>query len=263
MINSFNSSNDKQYKVLNEFIVNLNELEALKYLPQISKMMNLLFVTFNRQVDRQYAYSIKVGEFINQKLGFLDHSSKETIKIGCESLLKAWKTLKMTINSKFNSNKLVKLDLNNPTMNLDDYEQIPLSYLLPSTIKDGRYIYYIIFYLINLQNEFIQFYSKQNQTVLNSNDKIEIEALNSTNCIGFTINKDILQIVYMHSNYSLGIEQEIDIEYNFAKIQFTISKRFLEDKMLIETNVPLIEYSDDINDMSRFESLNRQVPQVI
>ena len=98
---------------------------------------------------------------------------------------------------------------------------------------------------------------------MNSNDKIEIEALNSTNCIGFTINKDILQIVYMHSNYSLGIEQEIDIEYNFAKIQFTISKRFLEDKMLIETNVPLIEYSDDINDMSRFESLNRQVPQVI
>jgi len=243
MVSNFNSCSQQssRHDLLNEFTARMLELEALKYLPAIAKMITLMHVTFNRQIDKQYANSTKLGEFLAQKanLLFKDYDSNEAIRTGCISLLKVWKTIRSSINSKFNSLKASKLDVNNAVLDQEDFEQIPLSYLLPSTFKQGRYIYCIVFYLIHLQNEFMQFFfkNKDKNKDLNSIEKVELNALNATNCVSFTIDKDILQIVFMHSNYSLGLEQDINIEYNFNKIQHTIEKRFLEEKCLIDSNV--------------------------
>jgi hypothetical protein len=135
----------------------MNELEGLKYLPSIAKMINLLHIGFNRQVDRQFAYSNKIEDILSQNSNFNDLTSKQTIRIGCESLLKVWKLVKHKINSKFDSKRISKLDINNAILNQNDIAKIPLSYLLPSTFKDGRFIYCIVFYLVNLQNEFNQY----------------------------------------------------------------------------------------------------------
>ena len=260
MVNNFNScsSHIKKFelKLLNEFTARMTELEALKYLPAISKMITLMHVTFNRQIDRQYANSTKVGEFLAQKanLLFKDYDSNEAIKCGCISLLKVWKIIRSSINSKFNSIKASKLDINDAVLDQEDFEQIPLSYLLPSTFKHGRYVYCIVFYLIHLQNEFIQFYLTNKDEKLNVDliERVELNSLNAINCMSFTIDKDILQIVFMHSNYSLGLQQDINIEYNFNKIQHTIEKRFLEEKSLIDSNVNFIF---NIIHLKRFKSI--------
>ena len=242
MVKNFNACPEKpELKLLNEFIARMHELEALKHLPAIAKMITLMHVTFNRQIDRQYAYSTRMSEFLNQKANILfkDYDSKEAIKTGCISLLKVWQIIRPTINSKFSSQRASKLDVNNAVLDQADFEKIPLSYLLPSTFKDGRYIYCVVFYLIHLQNEFIEFFlkSRDNKLDIDKVEKVELNALSPANCVSLTVDKDILQIVFMHSNYSLGIQQDINIEYNFNKIQFTVTKRFLEEKCLIESNV--------------------------
>ncbi len=245
MVSNFNSISDKnkklnELKLLNDFILNMNELEGLKYLPSIAKMIILLHISFNRQVDRQYASSNKIEDILSQNSNFNDYTSKQIVRNGCESLLKVWKIIRHKINLKFDSKRMSKVDINNTILNQNDISKIPLSYLLPSTFKDGRFIYCIVFYLINLQNEFNQFFIKNSNESNDdpySNEKINLNSVTQSNCISFSIDKDILQIVYMHSNYSLGASQDINIEYNFNKIQFTISKRFLEDKCLIDSNV--------------------------
>jgi len=245
MVSNFNSISDKnkklnELKLLNDFILNMNELEGLKYLPSIAKMIILLHISFNRQVDRQYASSNKIEDILSQNSNFNDYTSKQIVRNGCESLLKVWKIIRHKINLKFDSKRMSKVDINNTVLNQNDISKIPLSYLLPSTFKDGRFIYCIVFYLINLQNEFNQFFIKNSNESNDdpySNEKINLNSVTQSNCISFSIDKDILQIVYMHSNYSLGASQDINIEYNFNKIQFTISKRFLEDKCLIDSNV--------------------------
>lgn len=255
MINNFNSlNNKKEFKLLNEFIQNMNELEALNYLPRIAKMVVELHNKFNRQIDRQYASSMKISDLDNRL-------PADLIQNGCQSLLSAWQILKFNINNKLGSNKVTKLDLDNLVLNENDYTQIPLSYLLPSTFKDGQFVYSILFYLINLQNDFIKFINNDSSKHIETIDDLTL--LNSTNCISFSVKKDLLQVVYMNSNYSLGLGQDIEIEFNYSKIESTLLKRYLEDKHSVDPNcIPLIEYSDDITDLSRFEALNRKVPQV-
>ena len=243
MITCFNTSNDKKtdkFKLLNEFFTKLNELQSLSYLPDICKMLSLLYLTFNRQVDREYAKSIKIGDLIEGNELFSEYGAKKIIQTGCEAFLKAWCQLSQTLSNKFDRKISQRLDFKNPILIEQDYKLLPLSYLLPSTFNDGRYIYSLLFFMINSQNEFMEFYQKTqaNQAHI---EPIELSALTASNCISFTIEKDLLQIVYMSSNYSYESNSEINLQYDFNKIQLIVIKKFLEEKCLIQLNVSILK----------------------
>ena len=72
---------------------------------------------------------------------------------------------------------------------------------------------------------------------MESYSRVELEILSINDCINFSVDKEILQIVYTHSNYSLENVQETNLEYNFVKIQQTLDNRFLLDKPLINNKV--------------------------
>ncbi len=123
---------------------------------------------------------------------------------------------------------------------LNDYTNLSLSYVLPSSFKDGRFINSLLIYLINLQNEFIGFYtdniSDKNYT---KPEKIDFENLTVKSCISFSIEKDILHLVFACSNYSLESNKDIVLEYDFMKLQSAISSRYLDDKRYIEPKVDI------------------------
>jgi len=93
--------------------------------------------------------------------------------------------------------------------------------------------------------------------------EIELDVLTINDCISFLVDKDFMQIVYMNTSYSYcEPKNQANLEYDFTKIQNSVVKRFLEEKTPIKSNrIPLIEYSNDINDLSRFEALNKNVVQ--
>jgi hypothetical protein len=239
MINAFKSSNYSKKRALNlklleEFILKINELQALKYLPPICKMVNLLFIMFNRQMDKSNANNNKISDLISSQN---DNSFKEIIRAGMLAFLDAWKIISPTFIQKANlTNKFRVKDL-------EEFESLPISYLLSNSSSNGVYIHSLISYLIRLHNEFIEFYlnfkksnSKEKINIDYAN-KIELENLSMNDCINFSVDKEILQIVYMHSNYSLENVQETNLEFNFLKIQQTIQNRFLLDKPLITNKV--------------------------
>lgn len=134
-----------------------------------------------------------------------------------------------------------KLNLNDKVLrniSLDEFYKLPIGYLLCNTSNEGIYIYSLIFYLINLQNEFVQFYLSSIKSKGNMVE-IELENLSKNDCISFSIEKDLQRIIYMHSNYSLENSQNVNLEFDFVKIQESIEKRFLIDKPVIKTEVSL------------------------
>ncbi len=132
---------------------------------------------------------------------------------------------------------LEKLDVKNSKIELiNNYKDLTLSHLLPSLTKNGRYIYALILFLTNINNEFLQFYSKMK----NSEYKIfetELNNLNKSNLISFKCEKDILRITYLNCVYSLGIETKLNTEYKFQKIQTSIEEKILYKKCLINNKV--------------------------
>ena len=292
IINEFNANykNDAKLVLLNEFIKKMDKLEFLKYLPPIIQMINVLYSIFNRQINRQRAETMKIGDLLTLDDMFINNNSKDIIHAGCNAFLSAWNGFKRFIKTK----KHKYLIINSFNLNRINNEDIPLSYLLPSDIKDGRYIHALVVDLIDLQNEILRFYiNRKNERLTERNNhadgneanlvlkEIELNEVKSSSCIKFTIDIDILRIVHMHCNYSLGSPNVLNIE--FLKIQSSIEERILNDKPRINNkvfvflmilisylkylknkikNIPRFEFCDDLNDSAQLIKLEKIVQQV-
>lgn len=87
MINSYksmlNNENKVKFKLLDEFILRLNELKAIKYLPSIYKMLSLLYTAFNKQIDKQNSVSLTLGDFMQEGASLGQNlNSRETVETG-------------------------------------------------------------------------------------------------------------------------------------------------------------------------------------
>jgi hypothetical protein len=242
MINTFNSINENanktsSFKLLKEFLSKITELQALKYLPPLCKMINLLFIMFNRQMDKNSANNNRISDLIHAQSNKLENNLKEIVNAGMRAFLESWKIL----NPKFFQQ--AKLANKFRARDLEEFESFPLSYLLSNSSGNGVYLYSLVSYLIRLHNDFIEFYLNFKNDIskskinLESYNRVDLENLSINDCINFSVDKEILQIVYTHSNYSLENVQETNLEYNFVKIQQTIDNRFLLDKPLINNKV--------------------------
>jgi len=257
MISHFNaqSAQNPDFTVLNAFFQQLRQLETLRYLPSIAQMV-LTLNTISRQIDRTYAQSTKLATLLNTASNSIfDESSAQAIRKGAENLRKIWPLIKPAISLQFAKSAAHSL-LDDTTIS---YEQLPLSYLLASASNEGSHVYRALFYLINLQNEFLRL---SRGTAVDEELVVELEALTASECISFRVDKELMQIVHMNTSYSYEARDQVNLEYDFAKIQASVMKRFLEDKSVISTSrIPLIEFSDDINDMTRLQALDKAVNQ--
>lgn len=167
------------------------------------------------------------------------------------------------------SNKKQRQNNNN---SIDLAMLMPVSYLLPATHGDGIYIYALIVFLVEAQNEFVQFYrglvsatrasiskasgsssstslvsSATNNTANNNaaaiTGRVDLDELSEASCICVEPRRDLLlNTVYVCSNYSLECASELSFEYDYAKIQRIVEARFVARKPIIETSVRNFEF---------------------
>ena len=175
-------------------------------------------------------------------------SMRKTLENGAKDFISAWNMCSKFLNL---GSKLAASDLNS----------MPLALLLCNRFSEGRYIYALLKYLIELNNHFVDFYAKSARKETDK-ESTELESLTANECISFVPEKDVLQIVFMNSNYSLSNAEHVHLEYNFAKIEDAVQRNLLDGRMRIDPNIRLFEFAEDINEMNRFEVLNQKVPQV-
>ena len=169
MTNVFYSSNqnDASLTLLNKFLNQMKELEVIGNLENITAMVYLLFNTFNRQIDRQQASNLTLKELLKRDDIFPSERQKGIIRNGALEFIDAWKKLYFLIENFYCPQIIEKLDVKGARIELiEDYNELTLSYLLPSLTKNGRYIYAIIVFLTNMNNEFLKLYSN----IKNNND---------------------------------------------------------------------------------------------
>jgi hypothetical protein len=251
MINTFHSKSgqagQKELKLLNEFLSNATKLESIKYLPSLVSMINVLYTKFHRQIDRQQAKQLKLGEILSENSHLLNENMKIVVRHGASCFLTAWGMAKPYINSIFYRQLIDKIDVNVPELNPENLLQLPVSFLMSCSSKDGRYIYALVYYLAELQNDFVKFYrnhsSAEHMSEINLKTKDDVFKINCmeiklSDCIDFTSNKDLLKIIYLCSNYSLSpSSKSMNIEYNFRKIQSEIEAKLLSKIVLIDNTV--------------------------
>jgi hypothetical protein len=188
----------------------------------------------NRQLDRLTAKKLSLAELI-EKNAFLV-SNRECIETGARNFLKLWSRLNENLTQKFrNLQNTDDLSKNSD----DELMRLPVSYLLPSSYGDGFYIYGLVKYLINTQNEFLTLYfnfKNIDKNVANS-QQVDLDSLTDNVCINVSNKKGVQRIIYLNSNYTLEYAKELNLEFDYRKIQEAIEATFLSEKFFIKKSV--------------------------
>lgn len=248
-------------------------------------MVKILHKNFNRQVDKQTASDLTLGEVIDTNPALA--MNREAILSGTQSFVELWSRLSKTMRVKMNMRIVNQINKNpNNPMNTGRFSSsnkkqrqhnnnsidlamlMPVSYLLPATHGDGIYIYALIVFLVEAQNEFVQFYRGlvsatrasisrasgsssstslvSSATTANAGNnnaaavvgRVDLDELSEASCICVEPRRDLLlNTVYVCSNYSLECASELSFEYDYAKIQRIVEARFVARKPIIETSV--------------------------
>jgi hypothetical protein len=219
------------FKILEKFLNDLKQIEAINNLPKIIKMLNLIFIILNRQIDRQEASKMTIKDLMD-KIN-LSNKSQEILKNGTIAFSLAWKTTKSMLQNMF-IRIVDEIDFNNSLLDSDDYlTQLPIIYFLSSTSKEGRYMYSLLYYLSQIQNEFLLFICDELNIEKEKLQKVDISNLKQNDCITFDINNDLKQIININATYT----QDSNIQYDFSSIQSAIIEQILTNKSYIENKV--------------------------
>jgi len=216
----------------------------MKHLPSILKMVQLLHTTLNRQLDRQTASNLTLDELINSNPVLANN--RESILSGVKSFMEMWSKLSRTLSEKLSSQIVSKFGPRDTDpsslifhqLTRDDPKDVsiltPVSYLLPASFGSGIFIYALIVFLVDTQNEFIRFY----QILRGKQDsRIDLDAINASNCINVSPRRDLLNMIYLNSNYTLENVKELNFEFNYDKIQESVERKFLFGKQVIDSTV--------------------------
>lgn len=222
-------------------------------------MVKLLLTHFNRQLDKQTASTLTLGEVIDTNPTLAN--SREMIMSAAQSFVDLWSRLNKTLSVKMNSrivnqfNKRSDADLatlgNFRVQKREDNRELamimPVSYFLPATHGDGIYIYALILFLVDAHNEFLNFYHglphRYFSKVSSTRRRVDLDEVNEVNCIAIEPRRDLLNTVYLNSNYTLECASELSFEYDYIKIQRNIEARFVARKPIIESKV----FNDSFN----------------
>lgn len=202
-------------------------------------MVKLLYSMFNRQIDKQTASSLSLGDLIETTTNPILVNNQEAILSGAQSFLKLWSGLNKSISVRLSSRIVSKFkhrgdEWSNVSLSaLDRAKSIPLSYLIPASYGDGIYLYALIFYLIDTHNEFLGSHRAGPKST------VYLDTLTENDCICVRPKKDLINMIYLNSNYTLEHVRELNLEFNYVKIQENVQAKFLAGKKLIDSTVSI------------------------
>ncbi|XP_077980160.1 E3 ubiquitin-protein ligase rnf213-alpha-like [Glandiceps talaboti] len=241
----------KKCSVLHAFLQKEHKLRAIKYLPDIVHLQQLLIDQYHRNIDIQEATKLKIGQFLNGlPKGHIQDKYRSLVK----SFSTAWNLVRSdvaTYGGLFVPQYLCERDID---------ENSSLSMILPTRKSDGVCSTALLDFLIVTQNEFIQTYNSiKNQAV--SEEVIKPSDLTPADLISYDPEKDLLPIVLSNCNYSLEIGHGTLVEYDLEALEKQLEDRFIKGKALIQGKIEQLVFRQDSRDAATFETLKTKIPQ--
>jgi len=235
-------------QILQKFLDKVEVLKLVKNLPEIVRLQCIL----SRKLSRQL--SSKSAETETIKTITLKHF-KEKDKQEIDKLLKiyyaTWRALKPSLLS---NGRLCQSDDCKLTGNS------PIGYLLPSTKSTGRRALLMVSCLAETHNEIVAEKRKIQGDETNSKSVL-IQDATLHHLVAFDHDMDLLPLLYAHCSYSLEIGKGTAVDYNFIALERQLVTTFIAGKPMLDIGDLMVKYSDDINNLEKFEELERRIEQ--
>ncbi|XP_070580810.1 E3 ubiquitin-protein ligase rnf213-alpha-like [Ptychodera flava] len=240
-------------KVLKEFLNKERMLRALKYLPDIIHLQQLLIEKYHRNIDEHEARNIKLKHFLK---GLPDVNTRKRFEKLLRSFGTAWDYVRSDIATDASRGGLL---VPKESCNQVIHENTSLGMILPTRKGDGICSTALVEFLINIQNEFLEKYTK----ITEGPEPEEVQPcdLTTADLIAYDPEKDLLPMVLSHCNYSLEVGRGTLVEYDLPALERQVEDRFINGKAKIVRKVEQLVFREDSRDSAVFESLKTKLPQ--
>ncbi|XP_062600708.1 E3 ubiquitin-protein ligase rnf213-alpha-like [Saccostrea cucullata] len=249
--------------VLQLYLKMFDELQVLKYLPDIILLQNALLRRLRRHVDPGYVEKMTIQEYIDS----VSNDDGKTEQ-GVKSFLQAWSEIRLHLQEyKFT----IRKNLNGPIstvifpkeyceMNLT--HKNALGFLLPMHEGIGMISFVMVHYMIELQNQFLQECCGISNTSFAAWPKIIPHTATRKDVIICEEQRDIMPMVLANTHYDVR-EQERLVEFDFKSFERQLQAQFLGDKPgFEEKKIKVMRFSNERTDRKMFATLRSKVPQV-
>ncbi|CAD5126001.1 DgyrCDS14181 [Dimorphilus gyrociliatus] len=231
-------------------LTKVNELEAIKYLPDIIQLIYSIVTNLRGKFLRSDLKTITITSY-------LSYTDEDQALDMFKSFTNAWKICR---------NSLCKIEINGKhlpeeilSMAID--EKTPLEYLLPSTKGNGLASFALINYLVNLQNNLV---TKNSEL---SNSKLEYMQIDETLSIVDVINIDpernVETLILSTYSYEIDLQsKQSSVKYDFYSLRRQISSSWLENLPVLQfERPPEIVCRDDLRMKSKLKEVGiDQIP---
>nr|XP_047126393.1 E3 ubiquitin-protein ligase RNF213 isoform X3 [Hydra vulgaris] len=242
----------KDISILVKFLEQESVLSMIKELPLILELQKFLQHEFNYKLDKKTAVNKTVAEFLSDI-----NASKPGIRKKVEKLIKCFIKTWNHARGLF-SEREKRLEPNLPLIKLDN--KCSLAYFIAARSDHGLCASMLIDFLAFQQNEFLEECHMMNPAYVFQH--VPILQLKETDIISYEQKHDLLPLVLLNCDYSLGIGKAPKIEHNLETIQRRLYENVIFGKALIDRELIPFFYRGDIKSLN-FPLLRSSIQQTV
>ncbi|XP_065678766.1 E3 ubiquitin-protein ligase rnf213-alpha isoform X3 [Hydra vulgaris] len=236
--------------ILEKFLEQESVLSLIKELPLILELQKILQHEFNYKLDKKTAVNKTVVEFLSDI-----NASKPELKKKVEKLIKCFIKTWNQARGLF-TERQKRLEPNLHLIKLDN--KCSFAYFIAAGSDHGLCASMLIDFLAFQQNEFLEECHLINHAHVFQH--VPILQLKETDIISYEQNCDLLPLVLLNCDYSLGIGKAPKIEHNLEIIQRRLFENVIFGKALIDKELIPFFYRGDIKSLN-FPLLRSSIQQ--
>ncbi|ELU02735.1 hypothetical protein CAPTEDRAFT_201549 [Capitella teleta] len=249
LLHKLHEKKDNELELVRCFLSRVNELAAIRHLPNIVALLERLRLRYSYIISRADASKTTISEM---KRAF---PASVCIEDLLESFTCAWKAVRKHLNNYVvNGRVLVPAETCNE---VDD--DSPLAMLLPSTRGIGGCALALLHFLCEQQNEFLGTFARIRNKRM-SERSLPVSAALEYHLIICDPTTELYPLLVAYQSYS--VKQTLDSDYNFHALQDKILERFVAGRALLKYEENTLIFSDDYPSMYLFDKLSAVVHQV-
>ncbi|XP_065678772.1 E3 ubiquitin-protein ligase rnf213-alpha isoform X3 [Hydra vulgaris] len=238
----------KDISILVKFLEKESVLSLIKELPLILELQKILQQEFNYKLDKQTAVDKTVNEF----LADINPELKKKIDKLTKCFIKTWNQAHGLFTEREK-----RLEPNLSSIKLDN--KCSLAYFIAARSDHGLCALMLIDFLAFQQNEFLEECHLLNRAYVFQH--VPILQLKETDIINYEQKRDLLPLVLLNCDYSLGVEKPPKIEHNLETIQRRLFENVIFGKALIDRDLVPFFYRGDIKSLN-FPLLRSSIQQI-
>ncbi|XP_077981926.1 E3 ubiquitin-protein ligase rnf213-alpha-like [Glandiceps talaboti] len=245
---------EKGCQVLHEFLQWERWLRALRFLPDVIELQKVLRRIYHLRITEREAEDSTTESFISKYVDVKPNLGKLV-----ESFCTAWKLVKRGITIE----GLGGIDVPEKyCIEEGNQTNIPISMMIPTVVGRGICSLALVDALISVQNIFLHRFAAL-KGFLMSSQRVRMADVTTFHLIAYDHEEDLEPLITAHRDYTLEVDKENRIDYDFAALERQIINKFIEGKSLIVRETFPFAYSDSVCDKMTFANLRRRVPQEI